>query len=537
MKYILWLFFYFYISVAFSQSLRKTNGVILQCSEKMAQSLITSLTDKRFTNIKLEDLGKNTGLFLITSNEDDKMLYEFCKGKRGVEAIEYNYELEQRVKPNDTRINEQYHLNLIKAFEAWDFTTGGKDFAGKDVVIGIIDDGYEIAHEDLSENIYINPDEIANDGVDNDSNGFKDDVNGWNIRTSTGTHDIKSHGTNILGVLGARGNNQKGISGINWNVKLLPVTVGSFVSDVIKGYDYLIKEKTLYNTSGGSKGSNIVVSSYSGGLAKAFAVDHPLWCAVYDKLGLQGTLNVVATTNENDNVDVVGDMPSTCTSPYIIVVNSTNKSDEKDASTGFGNVSVDISAPGELILTTDIASKGKYKTESGTSLSTPMVASAIALLNSIKCQAFNSLVTSDPKNSVLAVKDAIMSSTDQKTSLAGKTVSGGRLNISKSLNKLLADYCSKELSPKGNLKINSIKYVAGQIIVDYLSPDTKVLTLKIFNTEGREVYTTTLIPPLFGKKEYSFAPERELPGLFYYCSLIEGQNVASRGFAVQDVSK
>ena len=537
MKYILWLSVFFNISIAFSQSLTKTNGVILQCSEKTAQSLVTALTEKRFNNTKLENLGINTGLFLITSDENDAVLFDFCKIKRGVEALEYNYQLEQRVKPNDTRINEQYHLNLINAFGAWDFTTGGKDFTGKDVVIGVIDDGYEIAHEDLSENIYINPDEIANDGVDNDNNGFKDDINGWNIRTSLGTHDVKSHGTNILGVLGAKGNNQKGISGVNWNVKLLPVTVGNFVSDVIKGYDYFIKEKTIYNTSGGTKGSNIVVSSYSGGLAKAFAADHPLWCAVYDKLGLQGTLNVVATTNDNENVDIVGDMPSTCTSPYIIVVNSTNKADEKDASTGIGNVSVDISAPGELILTTDIASKGKYKTESGTSLSTPMVASTVALLYSIQCKAFNSFVVADPKNSVLAVKAAIMSSTDQKSSLAGKTVSGGRLNISKSLDKLLADYCSKELAPKGDLKINNIKYVSGQITVDYISPDSKSLTLKIFSSIGIEVYTTTLIPPLFGKKEFSFTPDKELPGLFYYCSLIEGQNVASRGFAVQDVSK
>ena len=537
MKYFLWLFLYLNISIAFSQSLPKTNGVILQCSEKTGQSLINSLAEKRFENSKLENLGKNTQLFLITTGENDKVLFDFCKNKKGVEAIEYNYELEQRVKPNDSRINEQYHLNLIKAYESWDITTGGKDFAGKDVVIGIIDDGYEILHEDLSENIYINPDEIANDGADNDNNGFKDDINGWNIRTSTGTHDVKSHGTNILGVLGAKGNNQKGITGINWSVKLLPVTVGSFVSDVIKGYDYLIKEKTLYNTSGGTKGANIVVSSYSGGLGKAFAVDHPLWCAVYDKLGLQGTLSVVATTNENDNVEVVGDMPSTCSSPYIVVVNSTDKLDEKDASTGFGNVSVDISAPGELILTTDIVSKGKYKSESGTSLSTPMVASTVALLYSLKCEAFNSFVKSDGKNSALAVKDAIMSSTDQKTSLAGKTVSGGRLNVLKSMNKLLTDYCTKELAPKGELKINQVKYVSGQITVDYVSPDTKPLTLMVFNSSGKEVYKTTLVPPLFGKKEFTFTLDNQFPGLYYFCSLIEGQNVASRGFASQDVSK
>ena len=148
----------------------------------------------------------------------------------------------------------------------------------------------------IRDSIYSNPDEIPGDIIDNDNNGYKDDVAGWNTRTNNGVHDTKSHGTNILGVMGAKGNNQKGISGVNWNIKILPVTTGNLVSDVIEGYEYILAEKKQYNNSGGTKGSNIVVSSYSGGLSKAFAADFPIWCGIYDKLGLEGILNVAATT-------------------------------------------------------------------------------------------------------------------------------------------------------------------------------------------------------------------------------------------------
>jgi subtilisin family serine protease len=521
----------------FAQKDGKTKGIIVQCEPKNISAFIHSIHQKRQSDIKYKSLGNQSELFLLTSDLFDTTLYDLCKDHPLITALEYNYELEQRIKPNDSKINEQYYLSLIKAYESWDITTGGKGYNGKDIVIGVIDDGYELSHEDLVSNIYSNPDEIAGDNIDNDNNGYKDDVSGWNTRSNNGIHDIKSHGTNILGVLGAKGNNQKGISGVNWNIKILPVTTGNLVSDVIEGYDYLLAEKKQYNLSGGTKGSNIVVSSYSGGLSKAFAADFPIWCGIYDKLGSEGIINVAATTNGNDNVEEVGDMPSTCTSPYLVIVNSTNQADEIDAATGYGNVSVDISAPGERILTTDLKSKGLYKTESGTSLSTPMVAGAVALLYSIKCQAFNALITQDPKNAALTVKSILLSSTDKKTSLTGKTVTEGRLNISESISKILEDYCSLELSPVGNLKINAATWTNGMLNVDYISEDAKEITLKLFDTSGKLVYIDKIIPPVFGEKKLSIQPGIQLPGMFYYVSLFSENKVASKGFNVQDPSK
>jgi subtilisin family serine protease len=211
--------------------------------KKKVKSIKTALNSSRAADIKYENLGVGSDLFLINGNIGDNFLYEYCRKETGVEAVEYNYQLESRIKPNDARIGDQYYLEAIKAFQAWDLVTGGRNFEGKEIVIGVIDEGFEIVHEDLKDNIYINPDEISGDGIDNDGNGWKDDVKGWNLKNSNGIHDLRSHGTNVIGVMGAKGNNQLGISGINWNVKILPVTIGNFVSDVIKGYQYLLAEK------------------------------------------------------------------------------------------------------------------------------------------------------------------------------------------------------------------------------------------------------------------------------------------------------
>lgn len=509
----------------------ETKGVIILASEDNIRSIVDNYNEYR-SNSKCQyrSLGEDTQTFLLTSEGDDMVLYDWCRIQKNIIAAELNYTLSPRLRPNDKRVGEQYHLELIKAYDAWNVTTGGTDFEGKEIVIGIVDDGYYIDHEDLSGNIFLNNGEIAGDNKDNDGNGYIDDVNGWNQRTKRGVHDLKSHGSNILGVMGAEGNNQLGITGVNWKVKLLPVTTGTQISDVIESYNYFLAMKKLYNTSGGTKGANILVVSYSGGAPKQFAKDFPIWCGTYDKLGAEGILSVAATTNEDDDVEVVGDMPSTCTSPYLLIVNSTNRSDERDIPTGFGAVSVDISAPGDRILTTDLPSKGDYKTESGTSLSTPMIAGAAALLYSVKCELFHQFTLSNKAESVLAMKDALMSGVDAKTSLKNKTVSGGRLNISKSMNIILEKYCGR-----GPLAIRTITINENVLNIDYITPNNDETILKVYDATGKEVFEQKFFPPETAEKSISINFNTIYSGLYYYVSLISGKDIVSKGFSVTDV--
>ena len=251
-----------------------------------------------------------------------------------------------------------------------------------------------------------------------------------NVGTNNSKHFLIAHGTNVLGVLAATHNNSKGIAGVHPNVKVYPISTIREVSHTILAYELIIKQKKLYLETGGKKGVNITVINHSSGLDFAFAKDYPIWCGLYDKMGELGILSVVATSNYQYNVDSLGDMPSTCSSPYTIVVNGTSKKDEFFES-GFGATNVDLSAPAEKILTTHPMFVKPYFYSVGTSLAAPMVAGAVSFLYSIPCDSFQTLLQQDPTKAILAIKEIIMLTTDMRSTLMSRTVSEGRLNMFK----------------------------------------------------------------------------------------------------------
>jgi hypothetical protein len=235
------------------------------------------------------------------------------------------------VFPNDPQFVKQKHLTRMYAPEIWPFLNSGLDRKGDTLVIAIVDSGMDTLHVDLDANRWYNRSEVPDNGLDDDMNGYADDYYGWNggdsnNRTYTSI-SLDGHGQAIAGIVGAVGNNGEGVAGINWNIKVMPVLCYAekgLSSDigVVRSLIYVLRMKQLYLSSGGTKGANIVALNTSIGIDNAFPQDAPLWCALYDSLGKVGIVSSIATSNNDVNVDVKGDIPSLCPSKYTVVVNT-----------------------------------------------------------------------------------------------------------------------------------------------------------------------------------------------------------------------
>lgn len=347
-----------------------------------------------------------------------------------------------RKTPNDPRFSELWNFlpgrnNAdVSALKAWDLSVGNKN--GDDYVVAVIDGGIDVAHSDLKDNIWINKGEIAGNQIDDDGNGYVDDVNGWNAFNDTGNINSDFHGTHVAGIIGAKGNNGVGLAGINWNIKIMGISGSSGdTKTVLKAYNYILKQKKLYLDTNGRLGANIVSTNSSFGVdyADCSSSDYRLWNEVYDELGKVGILNATATINDEIDVDVEGDVPTGCKSDSIISVTNTNSNNEKYQFSGYGARSIDLGAPGTDILST-VPDNG-YELLTGTSMSTPHVAGAIAFLHGLKNKAFLKIRKENPKKGALLIKKILMESVDKNSTLKEKTVSGGKLNLFKSSKMLL----------------------------------------------------------------------------------------------------
>lgn len=322
---------------------------------------------------------------------------------------------------------------------AWDVTTGGLTADGDTIVVCVIDDGVNISHEDLAENLWINRAEIPDNGIDDDLNGYIDDYRGWNVLQDN--DDIGAggtHGSSVTGVIGAVGNNGVGVSGVNWRVKLMTVKSNFNTSEatVIEAYSYPLIQRMRYNETNGLEGAFVVATNASWGRDRGFAEDAPIWCGLYDSLGVHGILSVGATANMNLDVDVEGDLPTTCPSDYLLSVTNIDRNDEKVAGAGYGPLSIDLGAYGQEAYTTTRSNYGLFM---GTSSATPHVTGAIALLYAAPCPTLMAVAKSDPAGAALLIRDYILNFTTPNTSLEDITVTGGRLNINNSMQALMAN--------------------------------------------------------------------------------------------------
>lgn len=384
-------------------------------------------------------------------NVNELRLLSSIRRDPAVIAAQFNHFIDLReTTPDDPFFDRQWqyiNTGLDNGLEnadldidlAWDVTTGGLTADGDTIVVCVIDDGMNIAHEDLADNLWINRAEIPDNDIDDDLNGYVDDYYGWNVlQDNDNVESGGSHGTSVSGVIGAVGNNGIGVSGINWQVKLMIVksNFNTTEATVIEAYSYPLIQRMRYNESNGEAGAFVVATNASWGRDRGFADDAPIWCGLYDSLGVHGILSVGATANMDLNVDVEGDLPTTCPSDYLLSITNLDRNDEKVVGAGYGVENIDLGAYGQEAYTT---SRTNYGVFNGTSSATPHVTGAIALLYAAPCPTLMAIAKSDPEGAALLIRDYLLNYTTPNTSLAGITLTGGRLNINNSMQALMAN--------------------------------------------------------------------------------------------------
>jgi len=302
-------------------------------------------------------------------------------------------------------------LQKINAQPAWEAYGGGNG----SVIVADIDSGVLYTHGDLAANMWRNPGEIAGNHVDDDQNGYVDDVYGIDtMNHDSDPLDDNGHGTNTSGTIAAVGNNATGVVGVNWNAKILAC---KFLNAAGSGSDTGAIECFNYIVALKARGQNIRVSNNSWGASRGGSISQALKDAM-DAAGNAGILNVCAAGNNGANTDTAPFDPASFPSSSIVSVAASDQFDNKASFSNYGVTSVDLAAPGVDILST--AKNGGYESGSGTSLAAPHVAGAAALMASL-----------NPALSLDALKVALMQNVDVVPAWSGVVASGGRLNVDK----------------------------------------------------------------------------------------------------------
>ncbi len=417
---------------------------------QLKSNVLPGSFESSFSNIDLRSsrpLSKRMNIWLFKYNTQkisaEDVLFPIRQDKR-VKVVQFNHYVQMRSGngimenfPSDPMFDQQWALNNtgqsggtpdadIDAPEAWDITTGGLTILGDTIVIAIVDGGCDLYHEDLT--YWHNYAEIPGNGIDDDNNGYIDDYRGWNAYGNNGIIPSDYHGTHVAGITSARGNNNYGVAGVNWSAQVMPVAAASGTEAVVvAGYSYVLEMRARYNETSGAEGAFIVATNASFGVDYGHPENYPIWCAIYDSLGAQGVLSCAATANLNINVDEMGDVPTACPSSFLISVTNTTRDDLKNNGAAYGLQSIDLGAPGTSILSTVPANS--YANLTGTSMSTPEVTGAIALMFAAADSSLMQSYKNDPSSVALQFREDLLSSVDPVPALEGITVTGGRLNV------------------------------------------------------------------------------------------------------------
>ncbi|MFI5171207.1 MAG: S8 family serine peptidase [Chitinophagales bacterium] len=491
-------------SVVHAQNANRKNGeIIIQLFYGVqVENVIDEIENSFLYSVSIKkNLSDRLNIWLIGFDEDiydaEKVLSAFFISP-SVANVQFNHFTQARSIPDDMFFTSQWNMVNdgagggltdadIDAEQAWNVTTGGVTIFGDTIVVAIVGEGGDLPHEDLD--YWENHNEIPLNLIDDDSNGYIDDYYGWNATDGNGIIPERFHGTHVAGIIGAIGNNNIGVAGVNWHVKIMPVYTLSEESEAVAAYAYVFSMRELYDQTDGEKGAFIVATNSSFGIDFANPEDYPLWCAMYDSLGTLGILSAAATANIFANIDIVLDMPTACSSPHLITVTNTTKTDNLSIA-GYGKTTIDLGAPGDLVYST--ALDNTYGYQSGTSMASPHVAGAVALLFSAACEKFMEDYVYDPSAMALLLKEYILNGVDPLADLDTKSVTGGRLNLGKAINNLVeTGYCFLNVPDPGNDNYDFVIYpnpVSDKLFFVHDMHFSNEFSLRIYNELAQIVF-------------------------------------------------
>lgn len=368
-------------------------------------------------NVKVRDMKvlPYLGMAIVKVDEDSKEAAGRLKKVANVQWAVPDTTRKLYMEVNDPMASSQWALDTLGARAAWNTTTG------TGLIVATLDTGLKPDHEDLSAKVWVNPGEIPGDGIDNDSNGYIDDVNGWHTGYFTMNNDIvdlQGHGTHVAGIIGATANNAVGIAGTAPAVTVLPVRVSDGSSDTFSDQNVILAVEYLLALRNQGVAIKAVNMSFGG-----TQYNHAEYTAL-QALADTGVLLFAAAGNEGANNDLHGCYPAGMAISRLVTVGASTSTGSLAGFSNYGKATVDVVAPGSSILSTTM--DGGYGLMSGTSMATPAAAAVGAL-------AWAAHSGASPED----VKALLMASSVQDASMNDKSLSDGQLSAASAVTAAL----------------------------------------------------------------------------------------------------
>ncbi len=359
-------------------------------------------------DLKIIDEIPQLDIFVVESTTDSPALGKI-RNSTEVKYVEKNVQIYLTdTKPNDSSYTKQWHHKNILSEKAWDVSTGSKD-----IVVAVIDTGISLNHPELKNNIWVNTKEIAGNNIDDDQNGYVDDVKGWDFANKDNNpEDGHSHGSHCAGLIGAEGNNKTGVAGVNWKVKLMAL---QFFKASGAAVDSDGAKAIVYAADNGAR----IISASWGSEEPTKSIEDAIIYA-----GQKGVLFVAAAGNNKSQADRKRFFPSGYYLPNIISVGASTSTNGVAEFSNYGLHSVHVASPGLNIFSTSL--KATYETMSGTSMATPIVAGVAALSLSVK-----------PDLSMKDLRNALLNAVVPNKNWKSKTATGGIIQANSAVNQLL----------------------------------------------------------------------------------------------------